>query len=392
MEKKAITLQQLEEALRDLTRWIRDKLAGYMEEPAAEGESGYVLTTNGAGGYSWEALDAAGVAGPPGPQGDPGEQGPQGIQGEPGPQGPKGDTGPQGEKGEPGEPGPVAGNNLLDNWYFVRPVNQRGETSYSTAGYTIDRWRSSASASTVAINDGGVDFAAVEVGQSFNQRLENWENLKGKTLTASVLVGTGASSRICIIIAGGTSARSSYVSDGLAYVSATIPDDATNVYVAIQNSTTSAARLLAAKLELGDTQTLAHQDEDGNWQLNEIPDYGLQLEICRRYYQRIRTYGTYALPLAFGHMGSTTLGRVALVLPTTLRDVPTMTASGVKFAVKSESTNVNLSETPAVFLMLGNIIHLFFTSPTALNTNAVATLCYYGADSSTHYIEFSADL
>lgn len=28
--------------------------------------------------------------------------------------------------------------NLLDNWYFVRAVNQRGQTNY-TAGYTIDR-------------------------------------------------------------------------------------------------------------------------------------------------------------------------------------------------------------------------------------------------------------
>ena len=121
------------------------------------------------------------------------------------------------------------------------------------ASCTIDRWRSSASTSTVAINDGGINFTTANVGQSFNQRLKNWEKLKGKTLTASMLVGTGASSRICIIIAGGTSARSSYASDGLAYVTATIPEDATNVYVAIQNSTTSTALLLAAKLELGDT-------------------------------------------------------------------------------------------------------------------------------------------
>ncbi|MBQ2896391.1 MAG: hypothetical protein IJE26_06750 [Oscillospiraceae bacterium] len=54
MEKKAITLEQLEEALRDLSRWIQDKLRSYIVEPAAEGKAGYVLTTNGAGGRSWE--------------------------------------------------------------------------------------------------------------------------------------------------------------------------------------------------------------------------------------------------------------------------------------------------------------------------------------------------
>ena len=31
--------------------------------------------------------------------------------------------------------------NLLDNWYFGAPVNQRGKASYTGAGYTIDRWK-----------------------------------------------------------------------------------------------------------------------------------------------------------------------------------------------------------------------------------------------------------
>ncbi|MBE6969282.1 MAG: hypothetical protein E7442_04060 [Ruminococcaceae bacterium] len=55
MSKLAITLQQLEEALRDMTRWMQDKLRSYIVEPAAEGKSGYILKTNGAGGRSWEA-------------------------------------------------------------------------------------------------------------------------------------------------------------------------------------------------------------------------------------------------------------------------------------------------------------------------------------------------
>ena len=29
--------------------------------------------------------------------------------------------------------------NLLDNWYFGRPVNQRGQTEYSGDKYTVDR-------------------------------------------------------------------------------------------------------------------------------------------------------------------------------------------------------------------------------------------------------------
>ena len=37
----------------------------------------------------------------------------------------------------------------------------------------------------------------------------------------------------------------------------------------------------AIKLELGDTQTLAHQDANGNWVLNEIPNYQEQLFRCQ---------------------------------------------------------------------------------------------------------------
>ena len=35
-----------------------------------------------------------------------------------------------------------AAHNLLDNSWFVNPVNQRGQTSYTSGNeYTIDRWR-----------------------------------------------------------------------------------------------------------------------------------------------------------------------------------------------------------------------------------------------------------
>ena len=41
----------------------------------------------------------------------------------------------------------------------------------------------------------------------------------------------------------------------------------------------------AIKLELGEQQTLAHQNGDGAWVLNELPDYGGELLRCQRYYQ-----------------------------------------------------------------------------------------------------------
>lgn len=171
--------------------------------------------------------------------------------------------------------------NLLDNWYFGNPVNQRGQTEYKTNGYTVDRWKSSASSNIIAIADGYIDFTVASSGQSIQQPMERWEELKGKTLTASMLLAAGATARICIIIMGGTTVRSAYISSGVASVTATIPENATSVYVAIQNnSVNSAVKLIAVKFELGAQQTLAHQDASGNWVLNEMPDYNEQLLRC----------------------------------------------------------------------------------------------------------------
>ena len=293
--------------------------------------------------------------------------------------------------------------NLLDNWYFGNPVNQRGKTSYTAPGYTIDRWAASSGSVTVAVEEGGIRVSA-ESGswQNINQAIEFPSRLNGKTVTLSAFVETNHHIVLSLKNVTTNVKYEATIKNPSGVVSLTydVTDnfaqdgDTVRFYVFVTTSTSEASSVMlkAVKLELGDTQTLARLDADGNWQLNEMPSYGLQLENCRRYYQRIRTYGTYALPLAFGYMSSTTAGRVALVLPTSLRAVPTMTASSVKFSVKSASTNVNLSAKPTVFLTLGNVIHLSLTSPSSLNTNSVITLCYYGADSDTHYIEFSADL
>lgn len=75
------------------------------------------------------------------------------LVGPPGPQGPKGDTGDDAEvtkenilralRYEPAskeEARTAAPPNLLDNSDFRRPVNLQGQTRYTKAGYTINRW------------------------------------------------------------------------------------------------------------------------------------------------------------------------------------------------------------------------------------------------------------
>lgn len=64
--------------------------------------------------------------------------------------------------------------NLLDNSDFTQPVNQCGETSYSTAGYTIDMWRLDNNAGAVTVNDGYITLSASGGQCWFTQKFERY--------------------------------------------------------------------------------------------------------------------------------------------------------------------------------------------------------------------------
>ena len=151
--------------------------------------------------------------------------------------------------------------NLLDNGYFVYgkainndynrintfPVNQRGQQSYSSANaYCIDRWK---------LTSGSVSIG--QYGITLNGTIVQYlERALGQTVTASALLSDG------------TMITPTY-------------DDSTKTFTLTASNKT----VVAAKLELGSEQTLAHK-ENGVWVLNEIPDYGEELTKCQRYYVR----------------------------------------------------------------------------------------------------------
>lgn len=74
--------------------------------------------------------------------------------------------------------------------------------------------------------------------------------------------------------------------------------------------------LIAAKLELGETQTLAHQEESGNWVLNEILDYSEELAKCQRYQLELQ-YTNYRASLV-----SADILEFSVPTPVTLRSSP----------------------------------------------------------------------
>ena len=171
--------------------------------------------------------------------------------------------------------------NLLDNWYFGNPVNQRGQTEYTEdTTYTIDRWWLQYD-TTLSVVDGGIKIGGKwDVQQYFENTLPN------ATYTLSLLYKDRTGSDPLRLIAGNRTdgdIAQTESKDASGILSVTFSTATSNkVYFGFAGSVDNSATIIAAKLELGSTQTLAHK-ENGVWVLNEIPDFGEQLRRCQRY-------------------------------------------------------------------------------------------------------------
>lgn len=83
--------------------------------------------------------------------------------------------------------------NLLDNSDFRNPVNQRGATSYTGAGYTIDRWKNNSAACKLTVENGCIHMqnnsdSTSTATQFIRQKIENPSALIGKTITIAARV------------------------------------------------------------------------------------------------------------------------------------------------------------------------------------------------------------
>lgn len=171
--------------------------------------------------------------------------------------------------------------NLLDNWYFGNPVNQRGYKLYKDIGYTIDRWKLDINPGEgIRVNDSYITLNTS--GIYFGQYFDNLQNFKGKTFTGTILCADGN-------LYSGTFIYNAIINQGQMFFPSVngspgmyiqqLSDTLAQVEI---NTLTDNVSIIAVKLEFGGTQTLAHKEGD-KWVLNEIPDYGEQLSRCQRY-------------------------------------------------------------------------------------------------------------
>lgn len=255
----------------------------------------------------------------------------------------------------------VTNPNLLDNWYFGNPVNQRngyivppGVTVYTNdfvtpagttdkyyslippddvsggnyffefngeivyvkqenvlSGYTgnnvysIDRLKIHDLVARVTDDSlilSNFTFWYSRISQTLDKSLVN--SIAGKLVTISCLVSANTNlDKLRLSIFDETaneSALTEYTTDytgQLQVISATfvVPESYKNhvvdflLYPSMSSIAGTEVTVHAIKLELGSQQTLAHQDVNGNWVLNEIPDYREQFDKCWRYFRCYKT-------------------------------------------------------------------------------------------------------
>lgn len=236
--------------------------------------------------------------------------------------------------------------NLLDNWYFADPVNQRGQEEYTATGYTIDRWRiAQGMKAAVRITDSGLEIKRTSDTRAIFQQVltiddrEFVQSFAGREVTLSALFGQELRSVTMTIP---TSNDENWYPAGTSgskvnsmYVRLSINSNTTTGYfdlnfdIYVSAGGAGGGPITAVKLELGSQQTLAHQDAAGNWVLNDPPpDKALEMLKCQRYQIAVNASNLGGRTVGTGFATSSSTCFIVCPVPTTLRAKPTSIISG----------------------------------------------------------------
>lgn len=267
--------------------------------------------------------------------------------------------------------------------YYVKTADAvRGYMENTGVMYTIDRWKTENNIVVTLESDGlSIENIGVIAGQ-FNQELPPNFVPEGSLVCISAMVKS-VSGDARLLFSQNSSPYGHTVDfiplqTGLFSGSGNLMDG--NHKFVIYLGAGSKIKLIAAKLELGPTQTLAHL-ENGNWVLNEIPDYGEQLRKCQRYYYQVHYTQYQTINMAYE---DTAYAFLMLPLPVEMRlKYPVMTQSTPILLGTSEKTLVS-AEVSGCMARLG-LNYDAMTSP--------SRSCYsYCPNVSGVTFTFSADL
>ena len=199
----------------------------------------------------------------------------------------------------------AAPRNLLDNSDFRNPVNQRGKTSYTAAGYTIDRWIS-ASVMPVNVSSNGITLDGTNGSIVLTQIIDG---LDDGVYTFAAKVNGSISLRV-------------YKKEGTTYTRLDATPNYTGGY--LQMLTYSSRPAVQIRANSGYVVNLEWAAlYEGEYTAETLPEYqpkgyGAELAECQRYYikmGRVFTAGWVS--------GSAKVYYMPVSIPVGMRLVPT---------------------------------------------------------------------
>ena len=278
---------------------------------------------------------------------------------------------------------PSVRQNLLVNPLFS--VNQRGRVSYpiTKPAYTMDCWKTSGDTTdgevTVGKNYAKITNNSGTMG--LGQFVEDYGALAGETVTLSMAVDILSGSYHLGLNDGTGQAGGVLSQKGLQVyaLTVTLSDSPSQLWCQLISEGAASCRIFAAKLEVGDHQTLAIQGEDGTWQLTQQPD---PLELLRCYrYQYVPVEGDNSYPMGYGFAFSNTSARMMFPCGVKMRIAPSVTFLNGSALSGIGIFNNGASHTPTAVAGTRNLpggVGVIFTT-SGLVTNDVCTMRSTGA-------------
>lgn len=264
----------------------------------------------------------------------------------------------------------VSNPNLLDNWYFANPINQRGQSEYTGTGYTVDRWffDSDSGSCSLALTKDGVKFIATASATGIASLKQDIDPtmlsaFAGKTVTLSILGKTDISQQVLfyvnskVAVVNSSPAVNGVCMTTLTYTFPAVLETAAIFVYGRAYSGAGEGTILAAKLEIGPAQTLAHQ-ENGVWVLNEVPEYGDQLRRCLRY-DYILGDASQNCPIGIGTAYSNDGVVCVIQLPEYMRTNPAVVLSG-EVQIRFSATQILTATSVLNYGFSGDKVQLYF--------------------------------
>ena len=231
--------------------------------------------------------------------------------------------------------GDISNPNILYNTNFKNPINQRGQTTYTGPGVTIDGWKLARVDNQITLTENGIKIGYVSDSTPsgtahFFQIIENYQDYVGKTLSASVdVIETTSLKPVMMIVytldGVNTNAAITKLAAGRNTITGVIPEGITYLALWIYGADIRQSGETVGAYTIIDKPKLEEGPYSTKWLTPKPTD---ELLSCQRYLHIIQKAGSN---FGTGYIASNKV-YLMIPLPTTMYNIavtPTVSISGI---------------------------------------------------------------